>query len=103
MEGWAACWALVQVVEAVQAAQLGLGKLKAFRGPAIVAQLWVLLQNSHTRGQALDPLLLGVAFRAGFSNIDFAMIAMYDVGTVIRDEYNVGSSESVPRNTYSLS
>lgn len=89
-------------MEIAQEAQLGLGSPQAFEDPAMVAQLGALLQDPHIRGQALDPLLLGVAFRVGFSNIDFAMIAMYGVGTVIRDEYNVGSIDSVPRNTYSL-
>jgi hypothetical protein len=48
------------------------------------------------------PLLLGVAFRANFSDSEFAMIAMYDVGTVIHGEYSVNRIDSVPRNTYSL-
>jgi hypothetical protein len=47
-------------------------------------------------------LLLDVAFRVDFSDIEFAMIAMYDVGTVIHSEYSVGSINAVPRNTYSL-
>jgi hypothetical protein len=92
----------MHALEVAQEAQLGLGILQAFLEPAIVVQPLALLQDPHIRGQVLDPLLPGVAFRARFSNIEFAMIAMYDVGTVIHDEYNVGSINPVPRSTYSL-
>jgi hypothetical protein len=61
-----------------------LGIARAFGGPVIVVQTGVLLQDPHTQGQVWGSLLLGVAFRAKFSNIDFARIAMYDVGTVIQ-------------------
>ena len=101
-EDWAVRCALIQAVKVVQAAQLDLGIVQAFQELAIVAQPWALLQHPHIRDQASDHLLLGVVFRVGFSNIDFAMIAMYDVGTVIHDEYNVGNIDSVRRNTYSL-
>jgi hypothetical protein len=55
---------------------------EAFEEPAMVVHTGALLQDPHIQGQAVGHLLLGVAFRVMFSNIEFSRIAMYDVGTV---------------------
>jgi hypothetical protein len=55
------------------------------QAPGIVVQPGVLLQDPHTQGRVAGHRPLGVVFHARSSGTGFAMIAMYDVETAIRD------------------
>lgn len=60
-----------------------------------MAEPGVLLHDSRTQGRAAGHRPLDVVSHARSSDIEFAMIAMYDVETVIRYEYVISQMSFV--------